>query len=73
VAGDQGEAAEVRRSLFNGVQPAARNLLTDLQKAGMKAGIFFELCFIFANNPSILGFFAFQYDSDIETNTKMRV
>jgi hypothetical protein len=27
-------------SLFNGVQPAARNLLTDLQKAGIKAGIF---------------------------------
>ena len=27
-------------SLFNGVQPAARNLLTDLQKVGMKEGIF---------------------------------
>ena len=36
-------AAEVRRPLFYGIQPAARKLLTDLHKAGTKAGIFLRL------------------------------
>jgi len=31
--------------------------------SGHKSGYIFELCFILANNPSILDFFVFQYDS----------
>ena len=31
---------KVRRLLFHGVNPAARNLLTDLQKVGVKEGMF---------------------------------
>jgi hypothetical protein len=46
-------------SLFYGVQPAARNLLR-FAESGYESGYIFELCFIFVNNPSILGFFEFQ-------------
>jgi hypothetical protein len=56
-------AAEVRRLRFNGVQPAARNLLHRFAESGYESGYIFELGFIFSNNPSILGFFAFQCDS----------
>jgi hypothetical protein len=32
-------------------------------ESGYESGYIFEIGFIFANNPSILGFFAFQCDS----------
>jgi hypothetical protein len=32
-------------------------------ESGHESGYIFELCFAFSSNPSILGFFAFQYDS----------
>jgi hypothetical protein len=39
-----------------------------------ESGYIFELCFIFTNNPSILGFFLFQYGSCYKSRTgKMRV
>jgi hypothetical protein len=53
----------VRRSLFYGVQPAARKTAHRFAESGYKSGYVFEIDCIFVNNPSILGFFMFQYAS----------
>jgi hypothetical protein len=62
----------VRQSLFYGVQPVARKIAHRFAESGYESGYIFELGFVLANNPSILGFFAFQYTSAIEANGENR-
>ena len=69
MAGDQGAAADVRRSLFYGVQPVARKTAHRFAESGYKSGYVFEIDCIFVNNPSILGFFMFQYASCYKRRT----
>jgi hypothetical protein len=52
------EAASLPRCQPSRQKPAHR-----FAESGYESGYIFELGFIFANNPSILGFFAFQYGS----------
>lgn len=52
------EAVSLLRSPTSRQKPAHR-----FAESGHESGYIFELGFIFSNNPSILGFFAFQYDS----------
>jgi hypothetical protein len=63
------EAASLPRCQPSRQKPAHR-----FAESGYESGYIFELCFIFANNPSILGFFLFQYGSCYKSRTgKMRV
>jgi hypothetical protein len=63
------EAASLQRCATSRQKPAHR-----FAESGHKSGYIFEVDFNFENIPSILGFFAFQYDSCNKSRTeKMRV
>jgi hypothetical protein len=59
----------VRRSLFYGVNPSRQKTAHRFAESGYKSGYVFEIGCVFVNNPSILGFFIFQYDSCYRSQT----